>query len=211
VGSETSVTRDLLLDAVEELMLDDGYAAVTYRAVAAKGGVTAGLVQYYFPSLDDVFIAAIRRRTAQNLERLHDLLQADPERPLHVLWEYSSEESTAALTTEFLALCNHHKNIGSEIASFTDEVRSLQLDTLATASVGRGAGLGELPVEVLLFVLTGIPKLLRLEESVGVSSTHSEVIRAFEHYLDEVEPTGGPERRTPTTGDAVGRTTADRV
>ena len=49
VGAETSKTRDLLLDCVERLMLDTGYAGVSYRAVAAKAGVTAGLVQYYFP------------------------------------------------------------------------------------------------------------------------------------------------------------------
>lgn len=48
-------------------MMDKGYAGVTYRAVAARAGVTPGLVQYYFPKLDDVFVAAIRRRSEQNL------------------------------------------------------------------------------------------------------------------------------------------------
>ena len=67
VGAETSKTRDRLLDSVERLMVKDGYAAVTYRAVAAKAGVTSGLVQYYFPALDDLFVAAIRRRSEQNL------------------------------------------------------------------------------------------------------------------------------------------------
>src|SRR5262249_7375273 len=63
VGATTSKKRDELLDAVERLMVREGYAAVTYRAVAAKAGVTAGLVQYYFPTLDDLFTAAIRRRS----------------------------------------------------------------------------------------------------------------------------------------------------
>ena len=69
-----------LLDCVERLMLETGYAAVTYRAVAAKAGVTSGLVQYYFPTLDDLFVAAIRRRSEQNLERLADALR-DRRRP----------------------------------------------------------------------------------------------------------------------------------
>ena len=51
VGAETSKTRDALLDCVEAMMLEDGYASVSYRALAAKAGVTASLVQYYFPSL----------------------------------------------------------------------------------------------------------------------------------------------------------------
>src|SRR3954454_21812589 len=128
IGTETSKTRDLLLDCVERLMLAKGYAGVTYRAVAGEAGVTAGLVQYYFPSLDDLFIAAIRRRSGQNVERLTAALAARPHEPLRVLWEYSQEESTAALTTEFLALGNHRKSIASEIAEVSEEVRRVQVE-----------------------------------------------------------------------------------
>jgi len=86
VGSETSATRQGLLDSVERLMLDDGYAAVTYRAVAAKAGVTPALVQYYFPTLDDLFVATIRRRSEQNLGRLQKALRRGNKHPLRVLW-----------------------------------------------------------------------------------------------------------------------------
>src|SRR5947209_11013739 len=95
VGAETSKTRDVQLNSVERLMLKEGYAGVTYRAVAAKAGVTASLVQYYFPTLDDIFIAAIRRSTARNLARLTKALQERPDEPLRVLWEYSFDEATS--------------------------------------------------------------------------------------------------------------------
>src|SRR6188472_2594648 len=111
VGAVTSKTRDLLLDSIERLMSDTGYPGVTYRAVAAKAGVTPGLVQYYFPTLDDLFLAAIRRRSKQNLERLAEALRTNADQPLRVLWKYSRDESTAALTTEFLALGNHYPSI----------------------------------------------------------------------------------------------------
>ncbi len=100
-------------------MLDEGYAAVTYRAVAAKACVTPGLVQYYFPTLDEIFVAAIRRRSEQNAERLRRALAKKPYQPLRVLWKYSQHESTAALTTEFLAAGNHRKSIRTEIAQAT--------------------------------------------------------------------------------------------
>ena len=112
-------------------MATKGYAAVTYRGVAAEAGVTSGLIQYYFPTLDDLFIAAIRRRSVQNLERLTAALDARPDEPLRVLWEYSQEESTATLTTEFLALGNHRKSIASEIAGVSEQVRQLQVDAVA--------------------------------------------------------------------------------
>jgi TetR/AcrR family transcriptional repressor of nem operon len=192
VGAETSKTRDVLLDCVERLMAEEGYAAVTYRAVAAKAGVTGGLVQYYFPTLDDVFVAAIRRRSGQNVERLTQALRERPDQPLRVLWEYSRDESTAALTTEFLALGNHRKSIRSEIAEVTEEVRRIQLDALNDAldRAERESLLGDADFSpgALLFLVTGIPKLIRLEKGVGASTAHAEVVEAFERYLDSVEP-----------------------
>jgi TetR/AcrR family transcriptional regulator, transcriptional repressor for nem operon len=188
VGAETSKTRDLLLDCLERLMANTGYASVTYRAVAAKAKVTPGLVQYYFPTLDDLFVAAIRRRSEQNVERLAEALRTNADQPLRVLWQYSRDESTSALTTEFLALGNHRKSIKSEITEATEQVRRLQLDALEAALGTKDATLGPLPRSVLLFVLTGIPKLIRLEEGVGISAAHAEVVEAFEKYLDSVEP-----------------------
>jgi TetR/AcrR family transcriptional regulator, transcriptional repressor for nem operon len=188
VGTETSKTRDVLLDCVERLMLERGYAAVTYRAVAAKAGVTSGLVQYYFPTLDGLFVAAIRRRSEQNLERLTAALRERPDQPLRVLWEYSRDESTAALTTEFLALGNHRKSIRSEIAEVTERVRRIQLDALDRAQRQNPLGVGDLSPTALLFLVTGVPKLIRLEKGVGAFTGHAEVVEAFERYLDSVEP-----------------------
>ena len=188
VGAETSKTRDLLLDCLERLMAQTGYASVSYRAVAAKAKVTSGLVQYYFPTLDDLFVAAIRRRSEQNVERLAEALRTNPDAPLRVLWEYSRDESSSALTTEFLALGNHRKSIKSEIAEATEQVRRLQLDAIQAQLGAPEMSLGPLPRDVLLFVLTGIPKLLRLEAGVGISASHADVVDAFEQYLDTVEP-----------------------
>jgi AcrR family transcriptional regulator len=167
---------------------------VTYRAVAAKAGVTSGLVQYYFPTLDDIFVAAIRRRSGQNLTRLTEAL-ASTDQPLRMLWEYSREESAAAFTTEFLALGNHRKSIRAVIAEVTEQVRKLQLDAVRKATADKSVAIGELSPDALLFLVTGIPKLVRLEEGVGVSTAHDEVVKAFEEYLDEVEPRPRAKRR----------------
>ncbi len=195
VGAVTSKKRDDLLDCIERLMLREGYAAVTYRAVAAKADVTPGLVQYYFPTLDDLFIAAIRRRSAQNLQRLAAALESRPDQPLRVLWEYSKDESTAALTTEFLALGNHRKSIASEIAEVSEQIRRLQVEAIARHVPAGGVDLDGVPPDALLFLVTGVPKLIRLEESVGLSSTHEEILQYFESYLDATEPKAKPSKR----------------
>jgi AcrR family transcriptional regulator len=195
VGAVSSKKRDELLDAVERLMLAKGYAAVTYRAVAAAAGVTPSLVQYYFPTLDDLFIAAVRRRSDQNLDRLQHALETRPDEPLHVLWEYSQEESSAALTTEFLALGNHRKSIASVIAEVSEQVRRLQVDALTARIPRAGVDLRGVPADTLMFLVTGVPKLLRLEASVGISSTHAEVVGSFEAQLTRIEPSSRPRRR----------------
>jgi TetR/AcrR family transcriptional regulator, transcriptional repressor for nem operon len=203
VGAETSSTRERLLDCVESLMVTEGYAAVTYRAVAAKAGVTSGLVQYYFPTLDDLFLAAIRRRSEQNLERLTRALKRNPDQPLRVLWRYSKDESTSAITTEFLALGNHRKSIRAEIAEVTERVRALQLDALTARWGNSGPPNGDLSTAALLFLLTGIPKLIRLEAGVGISTAHRDVTEAFERYLDALEPAArAPERKQSGTRKA---------
>ena len=197
IGAETSKTRDQLLDCVERLMLDKGYAGVSYRAVATSAGVTSGLVQYYFPTLDDLFVAAIRRRGEQNLARVSAALEARADEPLRVLWEFSQEESIASLTTEFLALGNHRKSIRSEIADNTERVREVQLRAVEAKYGEHGIGDGSLSTTAFLFVLTGIPKLIRLEESVGASTAHADAMEAFERYLDALEPAkpAAPTRR----------------
>jgi AcrR family transcriptional regulator len=197
VGAETSKTRELLLDAVERLMLEEGYASVTYRAVAAKADATASLVQYYFPTLDDIFLAAIRRSTERNLARLAERLKARPDEPLHVLWENSWHEATAALMTEFMALGNHRKSIGAELTEATGRLRQVQLDAL-TATYGRAARFpGELSPNAALLMITGVPKFLQLEEGIGVDDAHGEVVGVIERFLDSVEAHSASGRRKP--------------
>ena len=52
-----------MLDVTERIMLRDGYAAVTSRRVEADAGVK---LHYHFGTLDDLFIAVVRRRGEGN-------------------------------------------------------------------------------------------------------------------------------------------------
>ncbi|MEU1168284.1 helix-turn-helix domain-containing protein, partial [Streptomyces sp. NPDC005921] len=61
MGTETSKTRQVLLDVAERLMLEEGYASVGIRRVAREAEVAPALVLYYFRTLDDLFLAMLRR------------------------------------------------------------------------------------------------------------------------------------------------------
>ncbi len=198
VGAETSKTRDVLLDSVEKLMLEEGYASVSYRALAAKAGVTPSLVQYYFPSLDEIFLGAIQRYSERNLAVLAKALEARSDDPLHALWDFSWDEASGALMTEFLALGNHRKSIQSAIADVTNQVRAIEVEALAR-KFGKGARLdGGLSLGAVALLVTGIPKFLNLEEGVGVNGAHNEVVKAIEKHLDSIETRSTRRGRRPS-------------
>jgi len=208
VGAETSKTRDALLDCVEKLMLEEGYPSVTYRALATKAGVTPSLVQYYFPSLDDIFVAAIKRYSERGLRYLTETLQRRADDPLRAVWEYSWEEATGALITEFMALGNHRKSVRTEIAAVTESVRKMQLKALV-AKFGKDARpIGDLSLPALQLLMSGLPKFLNLEEGIGVKLAHAEVTKAFERYIDAVEPPKSrPKRKVASRRRATTRAT----
>lgn len=207
VGAETSKTRDALLDCVEKMMLEEGYASVTYRALAAKAGVTPSLVQYYFPTLDDIFIAAIRRYSERGITHLTDLMERRTEDPLRAVWEYSWDEATGAMITEFMALGNHRKSIRTEIAAVTESVRKLQLDALVAKFGKNATPIGDLSLPALQLLMSGLPKFLNLEAGIGVKSAHAEVTEAFERYIDSVEPPAKvrAKRKSPARKPTTGR------
>ena len=125
IGTETSKTRAALLEAAERLMLEEGYAAVTSRRVAAEAGLKPQLVHYYFRTMDDLFLALFRQRAGQSLEGQARALAS--EQPLWALWELSRDPRGTALTMEFTAMANHRKAIRAEIAASAERYRAEQL------------------------------------------------------------------------------------
>src|SRR6266699_2699451 len=88
VGDPT--TSNALLDAAQELMLADGYAAVTTRRIAAKAGVNSALVYYYFDTMDGLFIALFRRGAERTRQRWKRVLVSP--QPLWNFWDALRDE-----------------------------------------------------------------------------------------------------------------------
>src|SRR6266508_73167 len=186
VGATTSNTRAVIMDSTQQLMLEHGYAAVTYRSVATEAGVTAGLVQYYFPSLDDLFLALLRQATDGILERFTEASKA--EQPLRAIWEYASNRTGTALLMEFMALANHRKAIQSVIGEGGERVRRAQLEALSAKWDQYGIAEDDLPARAVLFLMSCIPRMVHVEESFGTFTGHAEAIALVEQFLDRVEP-----------------------
>ncbi|MEX0665411.1 MAG: TetR/AcrR family transcriptional regulator [Acidimicrobiia bacterium] len=186
IGSPTSKTRAVIVEGAEQIMIEDGYASVTYRSVAARVGVTAGLVQYYFPSLDDLFLAVLRRGTDRIVEEVRRLSETDA--PLHAIWEYVSDRRGAALIVEFMAVANHRKAIWDELGAGGERVRRAQLEALADRWPQLSITDHDVPPAALLFALTALGRMARLEAAFGTHTGHDEAIDVVRRLLDTVEP-----------------------
>ena len=68
IGAPDAKNRGLLLDAAEQLMIEEGYAAVTSRRLANKAGLKPQLVHYYFRTMEELFLEVFRRRGEEALE-----------------------------------------------------------------------------------------------------------------------------------------------
>lgn len=70
-GAAAGETRELILDAAEDLFSKHGFYGVTIREVAREAGVDTALVHYYFGAKRDLFDAVfLRRAEVWNNERV---------------------------------------------------------------------------------------------------------------------------------------------
>lgn len=160
-------------------MVEEGYAAVSSRRVAQELNLNAATVHYYFPTMDDLFVALHRRMTDRQLEELDKALASED--PLRAFWSFQSGWAQTALGVEFLALANHRKAIRTMLAGSTNDARKAQAERLSDAAGPLSVDPAILPPIALQTVLVAIGRLLANEERVGITSGHDEV-RGFVNW-----------------------------
>jgi TetR/AcrR family transcriptional regulator len=185
IGSADAKNRQVLLDAAERLLVEEGYAAVTSRRVAAQAGLKPQLVHYYFRTMDELFLELFRRRAEEGLRHQAELLASD--RPLQALWEFSTEPHGTALTMEFTSLANHRKEIREEVGRYAEKFREVQIGVLA--GVLERAGI---PPEVctpgaLSVFITSLARVVVMERALGMSSGHDEALAIVEKQIHDLE------------------------
>jgi AcrR family transcriptional regulator len=186
IGAADSKTRAQLLDAAEQLLLEEGYAAVTSRRVGAKAGLKPQLVHYYFRTMDDLFLEVFRRRADKNLAHFERTVAAD--NSLRTLWQLNADPRGAAFMTEFVALANHRKSIRTEIARYAERSRAAQLVALTAALEEAGISPDELPPIAALLLMTGLSQVLSLERVLGVTAGHDATFSFVQGVIDQLEP-----------------------
>ncbi|MGV9635974.1 TetR/AcrR family transcriptional regulator [Nocardia rhamnosiphila] len=173
-------TRLRLMEATAQIIREEGYAAATSRRVAAQAGVRSALVYYYFPTMDELFVAVMRAGAERALERMRQALTAAD--PLQALWEINTDDRFTQLNTEFMALANHRKAVGVELKAYAERVRDIETAAVTLVLRAHGVDLERFPPVVVSMLLTGAARILGNEGAVGMRQGHAE-LRAFVEEL----------------------------
>lgn len=186
MGLESSSSRAALMDGVEAVMREDGYAALTARSVAERAGLKHQLVYYYFQTMDDLLMATYQRHIGRVEAQVEAAFRRP--RPLHAYWEVCSNPHDARLNMEFMAMANHNAAIRAETIAFGEHIRRIGLDQVA-------AQIEATPLRDQLFsafavtqALAAIGSTVGIEGALGIRGGHDETRAMVQWWLDRLEP-----------------------
>ncbi len=179
-GPEDSAVRAELIEAAEQLIREEGYPAVTSRTLADRVNLKRQIVHYYFHSMDELFIAVIRRGADQMRERIKAALASDE--PLRALWDLNSDPAQASLSLELNALANRRPAVRAEVSRFGEEFRAMQAKGLVEHVKARGQAQTLHPL-VATVLLTSLSQMLTLEAAIDVKLGHAEMLAFTDECL----------------------------
>lgn len=167
-------------------MLRDGYAAVTSRRLEAETGLK---VHYHFGSIDDLFIAVVRRRGEGNMARLADALSA-PE-PLRAWWRLASDRRGSRLLVEITSAANHRPAVQVEVAAFARQARRMQIDALETILEEYGIDRDDFPPALLAAAMQGLAFAVAYDQVAGFDTAQEETSAAMDRLVRRLEARRG--------------------
>jgi TetR/AcrR family transcriptional regulator len=166
MGTAQSETRTLLLDIAEQLMRNEGYAAVTSRQLAKAANLSPQIVYYYFRTMDDLF-EALFLRVAQFYSAAIEEAANAPE-PLLALWKLSCDPTRAVVISELMALSNHRKGLQRLIADFGRAFHERQTEIVARTFEAGGIDTGRWPPGVIAALVENAARSFALGGNYGI-------------------------------------------
>ncbi|WP_218617449.1 TetR/AcrR family transcriptional regulator [Cryptosporangium aurantiacum] len=174
-----------VLETAAEIMLREGYAAVTSRSIAARLGIQPPLVHYYFPTVDDLFVALLRRVSELNVERLTAVMASD--QPLRAWWDLASDPRGTGLLVEFLAAANHRPALKQEMGEVARQVRQMQMAALEKLLPEYGLDPDQFPPALIAATVQGLGLGIVADETAGYKTEHEQARAAVSRLIDRLE------------------------
>ena len=126
-----------ILEAAEQLLIDDGYHNFSLRKVSASAGLTIGNLQYYFPTKDSLIAAMLDNAVERYLDRFEEIRKGagpDPEKQfIAVVSEVIrdlNQRSTTKFFPEVWALANHYDHAVDFMEAMYERYRQVLIEVI---------------------------------------------------------------------------------
>ena len=176
-------TEDRFLDAAERLLIRVGHAGVTTRVLAEEAGANAGLVHYYFGSIDQLFARVLARFTERLIERQRAMYAED--RPFIEKWRQAMgyldvDRDYQKIWYELQALAWNRPHLRQGVAAVNAEWRAVLTEALAGQRAAYGV---DLPLDALVALVMTFNQGLILERLSGIRTGQDELLGAIDAWL----------------------------
>lgn len=176
-------TEDRFLDAAERLLIRVGHAGVTTRVLAEEAGANAGLVHYYFGSIDQLFARVLARFTERLIERQRAMYAED--RPFIEKWRQAMgyldvDRDYQKIWYELQALAWNRPHLRQGVAAVNAEWRAVLTEALAGPRAAYGV---DLPLDALVALVMTFNQGLILERLSGIRTGQDELLGAIDAWL----------------------------
>lgn len=189
--SDTRQTNEsLLLNAAEQLLMDEGFAAITTRKLAEKAGVNLGLIHYYFGSMEELFLRVLERFTDKLTKRQRAMYASSasyPEKWREAMGYLDADKPYQKIWWELQAMSwnrpEFQKRVATVHAAWRDAMRDAVSTTISRYSLER---LG-LSLDAWITLIVTVNEGIILERLAGIEHGHGDLLTAIQEWLDGME------------------------
>ena len=186
LGPQGSRVWHAILDGAEEILRDEGYAALTSRNIAKRADIKQQLIYYYFLTMDDLIVALFHRAAEREIVALESAVAAD--KPLHGMWEAVTHSQDNKVVSEFTALANRNERLRKEVVLFIKDIRAKQLHALQTILEGKSFPKVDIPLDVLVLISLGLGEVMTRDRELGIVDGHDTLQAMVKQMLSRLEP-----------------------
>jgi AcrR family transcriptional regulator len=151
-------TSDRILDAVRTCLMEDGYARLSTRRIAAEAGVPLSQVHYHFGSKSGAVLALLASEDERRIRRQRDMFAAVDE-PLWQRYERACDFLEDDIESGYVRILQEMFGAGYSDPEIADQVRGMiqgwqdALTELATEAQEKLGSLGPFtPAEIAALV-----------------------------------------------------------
>lgn len=185
-------TAELLLDAVERLLIREGITSLTTRRLADEAGINHGLVHYSFTSMTEVALRTAQRATDRLIERQREMYDApggflDKWRTAMAFLDEDIRAGYPKLMFELSALGWNDPALAAAIAEMDAQWRAVLTCAVTAALAEYRLDADRFPVDALVTLIATFNLGIEAERLIGVDTGHDALLGWIDRWLGELQ------------------------